>query len=53
MKDLSWFRGCFHNSGVALSTARAGNVIGGGDFSADRVIPDCVRAVLAGEEILP
>lgn len=29
----------------AISTARAGNVIGGGDFSANRIIPDCVRAV--------
>ena len=33
---------------IAVSTARAGNVIGGGDFSADRIIPDCVRAVQAG-----
>lgn len=30
---------------VRVSTARAGNVIGGGDFSADRIIPDCVRAL--------
>lgn len=37
--------------GVAVSTARAGNVIGGGDFSADRIIPDCVRAVQKGETI--
>lgn len=37
--------------GIAVSTARAGNVIGGGDFSADRIIPDCVRAVRAGEPI--
>ena len=33
---------------VAVSTARAGNAIGGGDFSADRIIPDCVRAAQAG-----
>jgi CDP-glucose 4,6-dehydratase len=32
----------------AISTARAGNVIGGGDFTVDRVIPDCVRSILAG-----
>lgn len=32
----------------AISTARAGNVIGGGDFANDRIIPDCVRAVQAG-----
>ena len=32
--------------GVAVSTARAGNVIGGGDFAANRIVPDCVRAAL-------
>lgn len=35
-----------------ISTARAGNVIGGGDFSKDRIIPDCVRAVSKGEPII-
>ena len=35
----------FNNSNVAISTARAGNVIGGGDFANDRIIPDCVRAI--------
>lgn len=35
----------FANRGTAISTARAGNVIGGGDFAADRIIPDCIRAV--------
>ena len=34
--------------GVRLSTVRAGNVIGGGDFAADRILPDCFRAALAG-----
>ena len=39
------YRKCyFANSGIAVSTARAGNVIGGGDFSPDRILPDCVRA---------
>ncbi|MDD3213596.1 MAG: CDP-glucose 4,6-dehydratase [Eubacteriales bacterium] len=48
---------CYRNSffslpgSAALSTARAGNVIGGGDFAADRIIPDCVRAVQAGKLI--
>ena len=37
---------------AAVSTARAGNVIGGGDFAADRIIPDCVRTVLTGQEII-
>lgn len=48
--------GCYRRSflasaGVALSTARAGNVIGGGDFAADRIVPDCVRAVAGGRTI--
>ena len=34
----------FMDSDTAISTARAGNVIGGGDFAADRIIPDCIRA---------
>ena len=38
--------------GIAVSTARAGNVIGGGDFANDRIIPDCVRAMEAGREIV-
>ena len=37
---------------VAISTARAGNVIGGGDFSNDRIVPDCVRAAQKGEDIV-
>lgn len=39
----------FADGKVAISTARAGNVIGGGDFAHDRIIPDCVRAVEKGE----
>ncbi len=35
----------FNNRNIAVSTARAGNVIGGGDFANDRIIPDCVRAM--------
>lgn len=42
----------FQDSDTAISTARAGNVIGGGDFAADRIIPDCVRAVQKGEDII-
>lgn len=37
----------FADRGAAISTARAGNVIGGGDFADDRIIPDCVRAAIA------
>ncbi|MDC7290272.1 CDP-glucose 4,6-dehydratase [Blautia schinkii] len=41
----------FMNGKVAVSTARAGNVIGGGDFANDRIIPDCVRAMEAKQII--
>lgn len=37
----------FQDCDIAISTARAGNVIGGGDFSADRIIPDCVRVLMS------
>ena len=37
---------------VPISTARAGNVIGGGDFATDRIIPDSVRAAQKGEDIV-
>ena len=37
--------------GVALATARAGNVIGGGDWAADRLIPDIIRSLLANEAV--
>jgi CDP-glucose 4,6-dehydratase len=42
------FRDSFYGDGPPVATARAGNVIGGGDWSADRLIPDCVRALEAG-----
>lgn len=42
----------FADGQVAISTARAGNVIGGGDFANDRIIPDCVRAAIRGEDIV-
>lgn len=41
----------FADGSVAVSTARAGNVIGGGDFAADRIVPDCVRAAQKGQTI--
>ena len=41
----------FTDETVAISTARAGNVIGGGDFANDRIIPDCVRAMAAKKVI--
>lgn len=42
----------FADGHTAISTARAGNVIGGGDFAKDRIIPDCVRAAIKGEDII-
>lgn len=48
----SYKRSFFGNTDVAVSTARAGNVIGGGDFATDRIIPDCVRAALSGKTII-
>ncbi len=36
---------------IRTSTARAGNVIGGGDFAKDRIVPDCVRAARSGNKI--
>jgi CDP-glucose 4,6-dehydratase len=41
----------FKLHGKALATVRAGNVIGGGDWSKDRIIPDCIRALTNGTEI--
>ncbi len=48
----SYAKSFFHDAGVAVSTARAGNVIGGGDFADDRIIPDCVRAVQAHQPLV-
>jgi CDP-glucose 4,6-dehydratase len=45
------FRESFFSAGPPVATARAGNVIGGGDWSPDRLIPDCVRALEAGEPV--
>jgi CDP-glucose 4,6-dehydratase len=41
-----------NKNSLAVSTARSGNVIGGGDYAEDRIIPDCVRAVQAGMPII-
>ncbi len=40
-----------HGSSIRLASARAGNVIGGGDWALDRIVPDCIRALRAGESI--
>ncbi len=47
------YKNSFFSGGrVAVSTARAGNVIGGGDFANDRIIPDCIRAAIRHEDIV-
>jgi CDP-glucose 4,6-dehydratase len=38
-------------SGIRLASGRAGNVIGGGDWAADRIVPDCIRALQTGQTI--
>lgn len=48
---VSAYRDSFFSDDRVLATARAGNVIGGGDWSDGRIVPDCVRAFLAGEKI--
>ncbi len=48
------YRHSFFNApdSPAISTARSGNVIGGGDFAENRIIPDCMRSALKGKDIL-
>ena len=48
----SYKKSFFSDGRCAISTARAGNVIGGGDFANDRIIPDCIRAVESGKTII-
>lgn len=49
----AWRRSFFqvHESLGPVATARGGNVIGGGDYGIDRIVPDCIRALQAGEAI--
>ncbi len=52
----SWRRSFFSPAklaehGVGIASARAGNVIGGGDWAADRIVPDCIRSLAKGEPI--
>ena len=48
----SYKKSFFVDGKVAVSTARAGNVIGGGDFAPDRIIPDCIRAAEKNKTII-
>jgi CDP-glucose 4,6-dehydratase len=50
---FSYRNSFFQNEAApAISTARSGNVIGGGDYAEDRIIPDCVRAAHGGNDII-
>lgn len=48
----SYIHSFFDEMSVAVSTVRAGNVIGGGDFASDRIIPDCVRFAIDKNDIV-
>jgi CDP-glucose 4,6-dehydratase len=52
----AYFRSYFHKNGhgphLGFATARAGNVIGGGDWAKDRIIPDCIRSLSSSEPII-
>ncbi|MET0366235.1 MAG: CDP-glucose 4,6-dehydratase [Sphingobium sp.] len=47
----SYFKSFLRDRGVALATARAGNVIGGGDWAVDRLVPDFISALEAGQPV--
>lgn len=48
----AWRRSFFHKPGAAaVASARAGNVLGGGDWALDRLVPDCMRSLMAGRTI--
>ena len=48
---ISSYRSSFFSSGTAVASARAGNVIGGGDFAEYRLVPDCMKALMKNEPI--
>jgi len=47
----AWRRSFFQDHPVKIASARAGNVIGGGDWAPDRIVPDCIRSLQAGQPI--
>jgi CDP-glucose 4,6-dehydratase len=48
----AWRRSFFNNHPVKIASARAGNVIGGGDWAKHRIVPDCIRALQKNQSIL-
>ena len=51
-RDSFFHPAALNDHPVALASARAGNVIGGGDWAADRLVPDCIRAFMADKKVL-
>ncbi len=51
MAVSAWRQSYFRDHPVRIATARAGNVIGGGDWAEDRIVPDCARAWIAGRPL--
>ena len=49
---IAAYRRSFFQAGIKLASVRAGNVIGGGDWAADRLLPDIIRALIAGQRPL-
>jgi CDP-glucose 4,6-dehydratase len=47
----AWRRSYWADARIRLASARAGNVIGGGDWALDRIVPDCIRALQAGQPV--
>lgn len=47
----AWRSSFFSRSPVRIASARAGNVIGGGDWARDRIVPDCIRALMSGQPV--
>ena len=52
----SYSRSFFHSNNkkrkIGIATVRAGNIIGGGDWAQDRIVPDCIRSIYSGKQIL-
>lgn len=48
----SYRKSFFTNTGISVSSVRAGNVIGGGDWSVDRLVPDVIRAITCGKPVV-
>jgi len=47
----AWRRSYWQDARIRLASARAGNVIGGGDWALDRIVPDCIRALQSGQPV--